>query len=97
MTNTGFGVSIVVEAADELDVGIVVVELEVGVGVDEDVELLGLVAAGTGTGSTTVAVTSAVTVGPGLVISTVFVVRSTIVVASAGASVDAPPSTLMTE
>ena len=91
--NTGFGVS--------AGVGVIVVEVEVGVGVDAEddrvVELLELVATGAGTGSTTVAVISAVTVGRELVAPTVFVVCSTSVVASAGASVDAPPSTLITE
>ena len=83
-----------------------VVEAEVGVGVEEeddrDVELLVQLvlepaAIGAGVGATTVAVTSAVTVDPGFGIWTVFVASSTIVVASAGALVDAPPSTLMTE
>ena len=59
--------------------------------------MLELVARGAGVGTTTVAVTLAVTVDPEFVTSTVFVASSTIVVASAGTSVDAPPSTLMTE
>jgi hypothetical protein len=52
-----------------------------------------LTGAGVGAASTTVVVTSCVTVGPGLTISTVFVDLMTVV---AGASV-APPSTLITE
>lgn len=101
VTKTGVGVTVV---EGEVVVALMLVELEIEVevgvedGVGDDGALLIFVpdSAGTVTGSMTVVVTFAVTVGPGLVTSTVFVVWSTTVVASAGASVEVPPPTLTT-
>lgn len=89
MTKSGVGVAVI---HDEL----LLVELELGVGEHVGLLVLLLVAAGPGTASTIVVVTLAVTVGPALLTCTVFVVCSTIVVASAPVSVEAAPPTLTT-
>jgi hypothetical protein len=106
---TGAGVSVGVEMLLEAELVMADVEtgVEVGVeeataGVDEEesfavllVHTLELVGAGTGSGLSTVAVTSWVTVSPGLTTSTVLVV-SIVEVAVEGAAVEESPPTLTT-
>jgi hypothetical protein len=107
VTKLGFGVSAGMAAL--LDAELVMVGVSADDDTDDDFEVddededtealledvaLELVAIGFGAGSITVAVTSCVTVGPGLTTSTVFV--DLISVVACATWVD-PPSTLMIE